>query len=207
MPFGSFKALGEAISAFQVMEVQEDFINPEPFPVHEYFRTSLRARLASWPVNCSESAICENLLYPVLQEVALAYADVLVVWSHIPIYRDDELLGVPDYLIAKRSPLSKEVLATPLAMIMEAKKNDFDQGWAQCLAAMCAAQGMNGDPQRTIYGGVSDGFIWRFGRIQGSRFARNSQEYSLTHLDELLAAVNHLLSLCKEQILSPAHAA
>ena len=207
MAFGSFKTLGEAIRTFQVTEAPEDFIHPEPFPVQEYFRTSLKARLACWPVNCSESAVCENLLYPVLQEVALAYADVLVVWSHIPIYRGDDLLGVPDYLIAKRSPLSKEVLETPLAMIMEAKKNDFDQGWAQCLAAMCAAQEMNGNSQRTIYGGVSDGFIWRFGKIQGSIFARNSQEYSLTHLDELLAALNHLLSLCKEQILSPAHAA
>lgn len=207
MPFGTFKSLGEAIRAVQVTEVQEDFISPVLFPVHDYFRASLKARLASWPVNCSESAICENLLYPVLQEVALAYADVLVVWSHIPIYRGEELLGIPDYVIAKRSPFSKEVLETPLAMIMEAKKNDFDQGWAQCLAAMCAAQGMNDNSRRIIYGGVSDGFIWRFGRLQGAMFARNSQEYSLTHLDELMAAVNHMLSLCKEQILSPAHAA
>ncbi|HLJ95586.1 MAG TPA: hypothetical protein VKU02_20585, partial [Gemmataceae bacterium] len=110
-------------------------------------------------------------------------------------------------LIAKRSPLSIHVMETPLAMIMEAKRNDFDLGWGQCLAAMHAAQTLNGDPQRIIYGGASDGFVWRFGKLHGQTLIRHPQIYDVSRLDELVAALNHVLQLCKEQVLSPAAAA
>jgi hypothetical protein len=95
----------------------------------------------------------------------------------------------------------------PLAMIMEAKRNDFDLGWGQCLAAMHAGQTLNGDPQRILYGGVSDGRVWRFGKLQGQTFTQDVQDYTLSRLDELFAALNHVLKLCTEQVLSPAAAA
>ncbi len=167
----------------------------------------MRFRLTDRAVDCSEWAVCENLIYPVLDEVIQNYAEYITIWSHVPLYHDGKLLGIPDYLIAKRSPLSIHVMDTPLAMIMEAKRNDFDLGWGQCLAAMHAAQTLNGDPQRVIYGGASDGFIWRFGKLQDQTFTRNVQDYTLSRLDELFAALNHVLQLCKEQVLSPAAAA
>ena len=98
MAFGSYKTLGEAMAAFQVTGVREEFIQPKPFGVRDFFRAELETTLAKCPVECSEWAVCENLLYPVLREVALTYSDVLVVWSHVALYHDQELLGVPDYL-------------------------------------------------------------------------------------------------------------
>lgn len=207
MAFGDYKTLGEAMSAFQVTATVAEFVNPRPFSISDYFRAALQARLKKIPVSCSEWAVCENLLYPVLWEVAKEYADELVIWSHITLYQGSDLLGVPDYLIAKRSPLGTEVLGPPIAMIMEAKRNDFDWGWGQCLAAMCAAQTLNGDSERIIYGGVSDGFVWRFGKLQGKTLSRHPQPYDISRLDELLGALNHVLDLCKQQVLSPAHAA
>lgn len=207
MPFGSFKTLAEAIRALQVTEVREEFVMPLALPVSEYFRAELEVTLTHFDVDCSEWAVCENLLYPVLREVVKVYAKVLGLWSHVPLYNGQELLGVPDYIIGKRSPLSPRVMETPLAMIMEAKRNDFDAGWAQCLAAMDAVQLLNGDPQRIVYGAVSDGFIWRFGKLQGRTFAQHPQPYALARLDELCAALNHVLDLCKQQVLSPADAA
>ncbi len=207
MAFGTYKTLGEAMAALQVTATWEDFLKPLPLAVTDFFRTELQVTLANSPVNCSEWAVCENLLYPLLREVMKVYTKHLVVWSHVPLYQGEELLGIPDYLIARRSPLGIEVMGTPVAMIMEAKRNDFDAGWGQCLAAMCAVQTLNGDLNRVIYGGVSDGFIWRFGKLQGRTFTRHPQEYSVTRLDELFAALNNLLDLCKQQVLSPAEAA
>ncbi len=175
MPFGDYKTLGEAIRVLQVTEIREPFVEPVPLAVNDYFRNRLQDRLASHSVSCSEWAVCENLLFPILDEVAQNYADHLTIWSHVSLY-GDTLLGTPDYIIARRSPLSIEVMDTPLAMIMEAKRNDFDMGWGQCLAAMHAAQTLNGDPQRVLYGGVSDGFIWRFGKLKGQTFTRNTQD-------------------------------
>jgi hypothetical protein len=207
MPFGDYKTLGDAIRVLQVTETREEFVQPAPVTVNDYFRSKLKNRLADRPVDCSEWAVCENLLYPILDEVAQNYAEYITIWSHVSLYKGDKILGTPDYIIAKRSPLSIEVMDMPLAMIMEAKRNDFDMGWGQCLAAMHAAQSLNGDPQRVVYGGVSDGFIWRFGKLRGQTFTRDTQDYTLSRLDELFGALNHVLQLCKEQVLSPAAAA
>jgi hypothetical protein len=207
MAFGDYKSLGEAIRVLQVTEVHEDFLEPQPYAISDHFRSSLDSTLQECPVSCSEVAVCENLVYPVLREVQRTYVQDLLIWSHVSWYQGKDLLGIPDYIIAKRSPLSIEVLSTPYAMIMEAKRNDFDAGWGQCLAAMHAARILNGPPERVIYGGVSDGFVWRFGKLEGPHFARHSQPYDLSRLDELFAVLNHLFSLCRQQVLIPAEAA
>lgn len=204
MLFDDYKTLGDAIRVLQVTEMREEFVQSVPLPINDHFRSRLEVRLKSHPVSCSEWAVCENLLFPILDEVAESYGRCLTIWSHAALYHGDTMLGTPDYLIAKRSPLSIQVMDMPLAMIMQAKRNDFDMGWGQCLAAMHAAQSLNGDPQRVIYGGVSDGFIWRFGKLRGSTFTYDREIYSLSRLDELFGALNHLLQLCKEQVLSPA---
>jgi len=67
----------------------------------------------------------------------------LEVWSHIPIQVDEVLSGVPDYLIARKSPRGFQHLEIPLLAIVEAKREDFITGWGQCLAAMVAAQKLN----------------------------------------------------------------
>jgi hypothetical protein len=51
--------------------------------------------------------------------------------------------------------------------MVEAKKDDFEGGWGQCLAAMLAAQMINGDDQLILQGSVSNGDVWQFGRLQG----------------------------------------
>lgn len=207
MAFGDYKTLGEAIRDLQVTEIHEDFLKPKLHAVSDYFRPWLERTLAECPVSSSEFAVCENLIYPVLREVHRSYAKDLVIWSHTTLYQGKEQLGVPDYIIAKRSNLSIEVMGPPYAMIMEAKKNDFDLGWAQCLAAMHAAQNLNGHPERVVFGGVSDGFIWRFAKLDGQSFVRHSQPYDLSRLDELFGILNHVFSLCRQQVLIPSEAA
>lgn len=207
MPFGTYKTLGEALQALQITETQTAFLEPKPVAVSDYFRSELQLTLSNFDVNCSEAAICESLLFPVLREALKPYASVLGMWSHVPLYREGQLLGVPDYIIAKRSSLSLRVMETPYAMIMEAKKNDFDAGWGQCLAAMQSIQTLNGESRRVVYGAVSDGFLWRFGELREQTFAHHPMPYHLERLEELLAALNRLLELCRQQVLSPASAA
>ena len=70
-------------------------------------------------------------------------------------FRSD-LSGTPDYIIAAKSPLGKTELETPLVVVAEAKKNDFEQGWGQCLAELVAAQRLNRDPLFPVYGIVTE---------------------------------------------------
>ncbi len=207
MPLGTYKTLGEALRAMNITEAVAPFLEPTAVPVSDYFRAELALTLRDFDVTCSEAAVCESLIFPILREALKPYAGVLALWSHVPLYQGDQFLGVPDYVIAKRSPLSVRVMDTPFALIVEAKKNDFDAGWAQCLAAMQALQDLNGEAGRPVYGVVSDGFSWRFGRLLERALTRHPLHFDLTRLDELLAACHGLLELCRQQVLRPVSAA
>lgn len=129
-------------------------------------------------------------ILPVLREVYKKYAQQFFLWIQKFINYTPELSGTPDYMISKRSALGKTVLEFPLLMLVEAKKNDFEQGWAQCLAELWAAQQLNKNPQLTVYGVVSDGKYWEFGQLTGQRFIKNSQSFVIDDLAELLGALD-----------------
>lgn len=98
--------------------------------------------------------------------------------------------GTPDYIIATRSELGLTVLGTPLVMLVEAKKNDFEQGWGQCLAELVAAQKINDDTTFPVHGIVTDGKSWEFGRLVGDNFTLNRINFSIDDLPVLFGAVN-----------------
>ena len=106
---------------------------------------------------------------------------------------NEKLSGVPDYLIATKSALGKTVLETPLVVIVEAKKNDFEQGWGQCLAELVAAQKINDDTSQPVFGIVTDGELWKFGKLVGSVFTLEPTGYTLTDLPELFGALVYTL--------------
>ena len=144
----------------------EKFIQPIPYPVNEYLENRLELLLENAPVSVSEEAICEFLISPILQEIWLSYRDSLMMWSHASFGVEQPFMGYPDYFFSKRSPLGP-VRDQPYVLFMEAKRDDFDGAWAQCLSAMLAAQKINKYPEQTIFGGVSNGLIsrspsWKF---------------------------------------------
>ena len=91
-----------------------------------------------------------------LKEIDIRYADTYALWIQKPITYDEILNGTPDYLISTKSELGRPVVGTPLILLAEAKKNDFEQGWGQCLAELVAAQKINNDPEFPVYAVVSD---------------------------------------------------
>jgi len=124
-------------------------------------------------VFASEAARCEAIIFPVLKESYKAYADRYALWIKQSIAYDDILNGTPDYFISTRSELGKTVVGSPLILLVEAKKNDFEQGWGQCLAELVAAQKINGNADFPVYGIVTDGTLWQFGRLVGDVFTQN----------------------------------
>ncbi len=91
-----------------------------------------------------------------------------------------------------RSALGKTVLEPPLLVIVEAKKNDFEQGWGQCLSELYAAQKINDDDSIPLHGMVTDGNFWQFGKLLKSTFVKNTVSYSIDHLSELFGAVTFI---------------
>jgi hypothetical protein len=90
----------------------------------------------------------------------------------------------------------------PYLLVVEAKKDDFDTGWGQCLAAMVAVQKLNGDERHTIYGVVSSGETWQFGKLSGKQFIRDTRSFTITDLPNLFAALHYIFEQAKQQALA-----
>ena len=107
---------------------------------------------------------------------------------------DKTLSGIPDYLISKKSEYGNLVLEMPLVAIVEAKKNDFRQGWGQCLAELVAAQKLNNDATLAVYGIVTDGRMWQFGYLLENTFVQNTHSYLLEDIHSLAASLEFIFN-------------
>lgn len=148
----------------------------------------------------SEAAICENLIYPILKEAWKRYADIFAIWSHASLEYDDELTGIPDYLISKRSALGKIIFDSPLLAVVEAKKDNFSAGWAQCALEMIAIQKINNDGQLGIYGIVSNGEVWEMAMLKNQQFIFYNKRFVIEELEALFNVLVSILEACKLQL-------
>ncbi|MCX7596032.1 MAG: hypothetical protein N2235_20205 [Fischerella sp.] len=200
MAFSSYKTIGEVLKAFQITYTEANFVVETPFDIPDYFREDLQTVMREGVVDNSEFAICENLIYPVLKEVWKRYSSKFILWSHQSLNYDEKLSAFPEYILAKRSPLGKVVFDKPYFILVEAKQDNFEAGWAQCLAEMIVAQKLNGEEQITVFGIVSNGDRWQFGKLKGEGFTKNITFYTIQELDKLFAAVNYVFQQCELQL-------
>jgi hypothetical protein len=200
MPFSNYKSLGETVKEFQVTYTEANFIAGIEFKIPDSFREDLEFMMREGVVDNSEYAICENLIYPLLKEVWKQYHTKFIWWSHQFLNCDANLTGFPEYILAKRSPLGKIVFDKPYFLLVEAKQDNFDAAWGQCLAEMIAAQKLNENAEIIVFGITSNGDRWQFGKLQANIFALNSTFYSIQELDKLFAALNYVFQQCEVQL-------
>ncbi|MCC5659103.1 hypothetical protein LC608_19405 [Nostoc sp. XA010] len=175
------------------------------FPVKQSFQEELDLLFTDGVIDNSEDAICENIIYPVLKEVWKNYRSKLTLWSHETLAYDEDLSGVPNYTVTQRNPLGtivfdKPYFLTPYFLTVEAKQDKFEEGWGQCLAEMIAVQRINDDFNSDIFGIVSNGKIWQFGKLIADVFTRNRNLYVIQDLDKLFAAVNYIFQQCELKV-------
>ena len=190
MAFSDFKTIAEVQEKFRITYTEDDFVKAEPSSPSAEFLRDFEFTREHINVFASEASRCETIIFPVLKESYKAYADQYALWIKQSIAYDDILNGTPDYFISTRSELGKTVVGSPLILLVEAKKNDFEQGWGQCLAELVAAQKINDDTGFPVYGIVTDGTLWQFGRLIGNTFTQNRTDFALANLPTLFGAVD-----------------
>jgi hypothetical protein len=207
MPFTSYKNLAMVVKTFNLTYQENDFILPSEFTLNDYFKQRFEILLKEGVVDNSEAAICENIIAPILTEIWYSYKENWLLWSHQTLIYNEDLSGVPDYLLAQKSPLGKIVFDQPFFVAIEAKKDDFTAGWGQCGAEMVACQKINGERERerereeqSIFGIVSNGKIWEFAKLSDRLFTKNIQPYTIYDLEELFMALNYVFEQCQLQI-------
>lgn len=190
MAFSDYKGISQVQAEFLIKYQEESFIAPQEYDIPKTFIEEFTFNQKNLDVFSSEASRCEIIIFPILREVYKKYYQKISLWVQKPITYNEKLNGTPDYMISKRSKLGKTFLESPLLIIAEAKKNDFEQGWGQCLAELVTAKNMNSDSNLPVYGIVTDGKLWEFGRLIESVFTKNTIGFTIDELAKLFGALD-----------------
>jgi len=193
MAFTDFKSIAQVQEEYNIKYGEENFIDYIELIPSDSFIEELDFNLDNIDVFTSEASRCENVIYPIIREVYKNYVDRYTLWSHKSISIDDKLTGTPDYLISTKSELGKTVLGLPVLVVVEAKQNNFMEGWGQCAAELLAVQKINQNDESLVYGVVTDGELWQFGRLQSNLFIKHKAGITITDLNKVFGAVGYLL--------------
>ena len=196
MAFSDFKSLAEVQVKFQIRAVEKDFVkDAEPLDPPSRFLQELAFARKHLNFSSSDETRRASLIFPILREVYKAYVESYMLWIREPLAYDAILNGTLDYFISTRSALGKNVVGMPLVAVVMARKNDFEIGWGQCLAAMVASQKINTQNIKEhatfpVYGIVTDGISWQFGKLVGDTFTENLTLFSSGDLPRLFGAID-----------------
>ncbi len=206
MAFSDYKNIAQVQQEYQIIYREAHFLVTHPQEPSLQFREEFVFNFENIDVYTSEGSRSEIIICPILREVYKRYYQGYSLWIQKSIGYDDRLVGTPDYIIAKRSALGKTVLEFPMIIAVEAKQNDFTKGWGQCAAELVAAQRLNGDMSRPVYGIVSDGKLWEFGCLREQIFVKETAGFTVDHLAELFGVLEMLFQaattgqdLCKSK--------
>ncbi len=176
MSYGQFESVEQVASLFSITVKDASIMNSKPIDISEPLFKSIRRKLFDSLSFRNEATICNKIITPILNIVAEQHTPFNV-WIEEPFNVDKEkgLVGEPDYLIAPATEYGG--MALPPLCIIEAKKQDWDEGWTQALAEMVAAS-LKG--AQRCYSVVTTGKIWQFGTLEESIFLKDPNQISAT---------------------------
>jgi hypothetical protein len=200
MAFSNFKNVKQVIQEYPLKIRRARFLPEVQFELPEWFIENLNFSLDRNNPFEKEAFLRESFIFPFLQ-LAWKRHQKLELWSHQELVCDDKLYGEPDYLVSVwRDEVINKPINTPLLAVAEAKKQDFEGGWAQCLAEMIACQKLNQDDRFTVYGVVSTGIFWEFGKLEEEVFTQHTLSYSVTDPKKVFGILDYLFTECEKQV-------
>jgi len=177
------------------IQMQSFFADIEAITPSEFLTSALK-RAESLSLT-SEKARSEFLVAPILLEVRDYLHNNISIYSGIrlDVSPEEGLQGVCDFIISKSPPLP--TLQAPLLVLVEAKKNDLDEGFGQCAGEMIAAQRFNladGLPDSPVYGCVTTGELWQFLCLDGKTLSIDPRRVYIEPIDQILGMLVKMLA-------------
>jgi len=182
----AFKQLG--LEKLKPWTVEAQGIQPSEF----YYQTL--KRLEKFDLRSNERSK-ELLIDLILQETIQDFE--LKIWKGASL-ESDSTSGEVDYLLTK----DRDYLEAPLLCVIEAKKDDFEQGLAQCLVEMQACQWSNQQIECNVdtFGIVSNGSTWEFYKLTTEGIAYGTLPFSIGDIALVLGLLHQIMSLCQSSI-------
>ena len=169
--FSSF-SVGEAYKQLGIITLLPWEFESQPLPITDFFKKRLERLQKRFDLRSYEES--KKLLIDAFCEEAMEDFDQLKIWKGGRL-ESDVFIGNADYLIAQK----KDYLEAPFVCIVEAKKDDFEQGLAQCLVEMQACQWQNKQSGKFIevLGIVTNAREWMFYKLDLSGKVYDSRGY------------------------------
>ena len=194
--FSSFKN-EEAFRELNLENLIPWQIDSKPIVPSAFFDERLDRLQDSFDLSSHEES--KKLLIDAICEEAIHTFKKLKIWKGAPL-NSDRLTGYVDYLIAAH----KRYIDKPMLCIIEAKKDDFEQGLAQCLVEMKACQWMNLQQNQSVdvLGIVSNGSTWQFYKLACNGDVFESSVYSTGDMNLLLGRLRYIFQICNDNLAS-----
>lgn len=200
MSFSDYKSVEQLIDDYPLALRSGSFLPNVRLALPSHFVAALEFALRRESPGESEHFYTENFVYPLLFQAWNARPKVHL-WSHRAIVADNRLQGTPDYLVsAFPTKAVRKLVQAPLLAVIEAKRQDFEEGWGQCLAAMLASQKLNEKRPVVVYGAVSTGTLWQFGKLEGETFSREPSGFAISDPERVFGLIDHVFGECERQI-------
>ncbi len=150
----------------------------------------------------SEKAKSELLVLPILLELRSRNNKFFTIYSGDILNADKEkgLVGECDFILAKDT--GSFAINYPIIQLVEAKRNDIDEGLRQCAAQLIGARFFNekkGVVLPKLYGCATTGDDWQFLVLEDD-LTVDSQKYYLNDVGRLLGVFQTIIDYYKQQL-------
>jgi hypothetical protein len=194
--FSSF-TYAEAFKYLGIQEILPWSFTVEPIVPSDFFQENLRQISEVFDLQTGEES--KKLLIDAICQESLRQFKHLKIWKAAPL-SDEYTTGYVDYLLAKR----RAYLEAPLLCIVEAKKDDFEKGLAQCLPEMKACQYSNQQLEQNldVYGIVTNGEGWQFYKLTLEGVVHGSDLYAMGNLPQVFGILHYVFHQCEQNLLT-----
>jgi hypothetical protein len=197
MAYSNFK-LDELVKIFNltIQENSELFDTIPEVEGSEYLMTTLQETVDLAVAINTEKARSEMIIAPVLLELRRQLKHQISLFSGVDFTVDfsQGLNGICDFIISKNP--EQLFIRQPIVTIVEAKNENLNSGFGQCIAEMIAAQIFNqreGNELPAIYGVVTTGTIWRFLRLVDKTVEIDLSEYYIKDINKILGILYYAI--------------
>ncbi len=144
----------------------------------------------------SEKARSEFVVAPVLLAARELSGNRFAIYSGQRLDVDPArgLVGECDFILAASE--TGFTLQAPIAVVVEAKKNDIEAGLGQCAAQMVAADQFNqadGRADAPVFGCVTTGETWQFLQLHKNFLLIDRNRYYIDNIGKILGAIQAIV--------------
>ncbi len=197
MKFSQFKNTAEMLLHFGLKVKNSRFIDFDTLPsieIPQSLKDDVDFVLAERGNTDMEFYACEFLISPLLKE-AWKRNPQAKLFSHPRIVYEDLVL-IPDYVVAPKNRSGVNIFEKPLLITVEAKNDDYEQGWIDAYRQLVVARLLNENDEIPIYAIVSIGKGWEFGKLEGNIIYKHPIGIGLDNSSKLLGVLDYIFADC-----------